>query len=109
MTVATIQALLKDHEQEVMRDRRSVRRKPFVRPMQIASGRHRNEIYEAFSRDISHVGLGTVSRVEWPRNTIATLTVHSLNKQALTFDAQARWNEQFGSEWFLTGWTFLDR
>ena len=109
MTLTTIEALLKDHETEMLRDRRSVRRKSLVRPMSIACGRHRDKVYGAFSRDISHVGIGTISQLEWPESTMATLTVHSISKRKLVFEAQARWNEEFGENWFLTGWSFLDR
>ena len=109
MTSDTIQALLKDHETELMRDRRSACRKPFVRPIQIAAGRHRDELHDAFSRDISHIGIGTISRIEWPMNAVARLTIYALNNRQISIDAQARWTEPFGQDWFVTGWIFLDR
>lgn len=109
MTLATIQALLKDHETELMRDRRSIRRKPFVRPVQIASGRHRDQLHDAFSRDVSHIGIGTIGLVDWPTSTVASLTINSLSNHRISIEAQARWTEAFGQGWFLTGWTFLDR
>ena len=109
MVTAAVEKLLKENQAELLADRRSVRRTPFARPVQIASGRDRTEQHEGFSRDISAVGIGIISRVQWPERTVVRLTVHSVKGKPLVVDAEARWTQDYGLGWFLTGWAFLDR
>ena len=106
MTEASVQALLKDRDTELMRDRRSVHRKPFVRPLEISIGRGRADVHKGFSRDISHVGIGTILPIEVPEGITAIITVGALNKRRIVVEAQSRWSESFGDGWFVTGWTF---
>lgn len=109
MSAGTIQFLLKEYETEVLHDRRSVRRKPFVRPVVIRAGRNRDEIHHVFSRDISSVGIGVISQVNWAENTVAKLSIESIaKKRTVTVEAQARWTEPYGEGWYITGWKFLN-
>lgn len=108
MASSNVQTLLKDHETELCRDRRSAARKPFSRYVQIATGRHRDKLFDGFTRDISHVGVGTVCQTEWTTQTYGLLTIHLLNSRSVVIEAQARWTEPYGKGWYLTGWTFMD-
>ena len=109
MPAGTIEFLLKEYETEMLRDRRAVRRKPFVRPVIIQTGRNRDEIHHVFSRDISSVGIGVISQVKWKDNTVARISIESINgKRTATVDAQARWTQPYGEGWYITGWKFLN-
>ena len=103
-----IQRLLKEVQAAQLRERRSVDRKPFVRPVEIAAGRNRSELHDAFSRDISIQGIGLISRVEWPEATMARLKIHSLDGKEVAVNAKVRWCQPYGHGWYLAGWTFLD-
>ena len=108
MSTLTIEGLLKEYEAEMMRDRRSVRRKPFVRPILLTAGRNRDEVHEVFSRDICVNGIGIISRIEWSEGTRARMSIHSINnKQTVTVDAEARWSAPYGKGWFISGWNFI--
>lgn len=109
MVSATVESLLMENQSELLADRRAVRRTPFTRPVQIASGRDRDQLHDAFSRDISSVGVGLISRVEWAERTVARLTIHSVKGQPLVVTAEARWTQDYGGGWFLTGWAFIQR
>lgn len=106
---ALIDRLLKENETIRLREKRAADRRPFVRPVTIRLVRSREEIHEAFSRDISSMGLGVIGRQEWPQGTRAELKVHAVvHQQPFMVTADARWTESFGSGWYLTGWRFVD-
>ena len=107
MSANDISLLLKDRESEYLRERRSVDRKLFLRPIEIAIGPARRDITKAFSRDISTQGIGTMSEREFVDYTRARVTVHLSNRKKIEVDAEARWTQTFGSRWFITGWSFL--
>lgn len=107
MTTASIQALLKDRDKELMRERRTVHRKPFVRPLEVTIGRNRNEVYAGFTRDISHVGIGTILPVEIRDGTLAVMKIPMLGNRMTSIEAQARWTSEFCENWYVTGWTFV--
>ena len=109
MAIASVEFLLKENEAELLADRRSVRRTPFTRPVQIASGRNQSQLHEGFSRDISSVGIGIICGVEWPDGTVVRLTIHSVKAKPIVVEAEARWSQPYGDGWYLTGWAFLNR
>jgi len=109
MVVANVEGLLKENESELLADRRSVRRTPFTRPVQMAAGRDRDKLHDGFTRDISAVGVGIISGVQWPDRTVAQLTIHSTKGKPLVVEAEARWTQPYGNGWFLTGWAFVSR
>ena len=108
MALTTIQQLMKEHEAELLRERRSADRKPFVRPIVIATGRDHDSVHHGFSRDISQIGIGMVTRDEWEEGTHAILTIHSLAKRVVRVSAEVRWCQTYGEGWYLSGWRFLD-
>ena len=107
MALASIQRLMKEHEAELLRERRSAHRKSFVRPIAIATGRNHDTLCDGFSRDISPIGIGLVTRTEWTMGTRAILTIHSLAKHVVRVSAEARWCQKYGEGWYLSGWRFL--
>ena len=108
MSMKIVVELLKENEKELLQERRSVDRKPFVRPVVIAAGRNREQIHDGFSRDISPMGIGIVSQVEWAEQTCAIIQIHTIRGKRVTLRACVRWTRPYGDGWFLTGWNFLD-
>ena len=109
MKIACVAKLLKDNETAMLRERRAVDRKPFARPVTIECGKDQSEIHDAFSRDISPIGIGIISRVNFRERTRAYLTVHTIVRQEQTrVLAEVRWTKPFGKGWYLTGWHFLE-
>ncbi len=106
MALASIQLLLKENEAELLRERRSSDRKPFVRPVVVATGRNHEKLHDAFSRDISLIGMGLVSRSNFQPGKLAILTIHSLGKHVIRVTAEVRWCQAYGDGWFLSGWSF---
>ena len=107
VALASIQLLLKENESELLKERRSTDRKPFVRPVVIATGRNHEKLVDAFSRDISLIGIGLVSPSNLPPGTLAVLTIHSLGRQVVRVTAEVRWCQAYGDGWFLSGWSFM--
>ena len=107
MALASIQQLLKENEAELLRERRSADRKPFARPVLIATGKNHEDVQEAFSRDISPVGIGLITRAVWQEGTLAVLIIHSLGKKRVRVTAEVRWCQAYGDGWYITGWAFV--
>ena len=107
--LASVKSLLKENETELLSERRSVERKPFVRPVTIRAGRHRDLVAFAFSRDISPVGIGLISQVSWKEHTQAQIEVLSIERHDChVVCAEVRWTRAFGDNWFYTGWKFVE-
>lgn len=103
-----IDGLLREHQATVVSDeRRSVGRKPFMRPVKIEIDRGRIEL-QAFSRDVSPKGISLVFDRELNAGQIATLSIHRLFGAPTVIRAELRWCESFGKGWFVSGWRFLD-
>ena len=108
MANACIEKLLKENETVLLRERRVAERKSFTRPVTIAAGKDRDELHEAFSRDISPIGIGIISRVNWPERTRAELTIQTISsRERVHVFAEVRWTKPFGTGWFVTGWHFV--
>ena len=108
MGIEVIEQLLREIQAVNLRERRSVDRKPFVRPLQVITGRDQKDAHEAVSRDISSRAMGMISRHEFPPNTIATIRIHSLKGKDVLVRAELRWCEPYGEGWFVSGWSFLN-
>lgn len=107
--LASVECLLKENQSELLSERRSVERKPFVRPVTIRAGRDRDLVAFAFSRDISPVGIGLISQVSWKERTLARIEVLSTERsECYAVVAEVRWTKAFGDNWFYTGWKFVD-
>lgn len=106
MPIQSVVDLLKDNEKELLQERRAADRKPFVRPVTIVAGKNQNDIHKAFSRDLSTLGIGLISQVEWPDQTMAVLEIESLKGKKLALRSIACWTRPYGKGWFVTGWKF---
>ena len=101
-----VEQLLKESEVALLSERRASPRKPFARPVLITHGR--NGTFPGFSRDISDFGIGVIDQSEWESGTIADIEIHSLFGRNVTVRAEARWCDQYGKGFYVTGWYFLD-
>ena len=103
-----ISRLLRENQQQLLRERRSVQRKPFVRPVAVRSGPELLVQAKAFSRDLSNIGIGLICDREWDIGTVATLEIHSISGHPVRIRCDLRWSESFGRGWYSTGWRFLE-
>jgi len=93
----------------VMRERRAVGRKPFVRPVTILVGPHGEKQIPSFSKDLTSLGIGIVGSIRWDVGYIATLDIHSLLGPPVRVRCEVRWCERYGEGWYLSGWHFLEQ
>ena len=100
-------SLLKEYEAERLSDRRMAPRKPLVRPVRIVARHRRNEVHEAFSKNVSSNGIGIIGKFDWPPKSVARISVHMTKGNPINIDAELRWSEPYGKGWFTTGWVFL--
>ena len=105
MSKVVIQQLIKENESLLLRERRSVDRIAFVRPVIIQPSRSSDTI-NAFSRDISPRGIGLVSPAPFEPPSMVTLKIHSFKGQNKVIQAESRFCEEFGEGWYLVGFIF---
>lgn len=105
---ASVQKLFKDRDTENLRlrDRRTEKRRPFVRPVWITFGPGRRDIHEAFAQDISEKGIAVVGQTDVSERTTGWISVSLISCKLVTVRCRAKWTEPFGDGWFLTGWEF---
>lgn len=103
-----IDRLLKERQATILRERRSIERQPFVRPVVISSHRHSEEEIKGFSKDMSQHGIAVITPCNWAMGTLATLNVHSLFGAHVSVRGEVRWTETYGDGWYITGWHFVD-
>ena len=103
--LSTVQSLLKENEFVLMRERRSVQRRSFARPVLMKLNAME---FQCFSRDISPVGISIICPEEVRIPALAELHVLRLRQGKVVLHAEVRWCEGFGDGWFLTGWHFLE-
>ena len=103
----TVSRLLRENQQQLLRERRSVQRSHFVRPVSIDLSPRQAERVNAFSRDLSGIGIGLVCDSELDVGTIATLEIHSISGPPVRLRSDVRWCNPFGRGWYVTGWRFL--
>jgi hypothetical protein len=108
MAIDAIERLLREIQAVNLRERRSIDRKPFCRPLKITIGRDQDKVHEAFSRDLSSRALGLIGRHEFGPNTIATIHIHGVKGRDVVVRAELRWCQPFGEGWFESGWSFLE-
>ena len=102
-----IESLRKAEKAEVLRERRSAQRLPFVRPVLITLGREKQTQVKATSKDLSQTGLGLIHEVPFEVGRIGVLTIHRLHDDPLMIRAECRWCDPFCKSWFVSGWRFL--
>ena len=105
--ISAVDQLLKENQSALLRERRSVNRSPFCRPVIITVGRSVPENQVAFARDISPHGIGIIENMSRSVGTIAEIEIHSIFSRSIRVRSEMRWCEPFGKGWFVTGWTFL--
>jgi hypothetical protein len=103
---SVVDQLLRENQACLIRERRSLTRTTFTRPVVIRTGRDKRQT--GFSRDISNQGIGIIDQTQWPVGSITEIEIHSLFGKNLTVRAEARWSDSYGDGWFVTGWHFLD-
>jgi hypothetical protein len=89
------------------RDRRSVHRTAFVRPVtvQILGGGDKSLL--AFSKNISPVGMGLILEEARPEGTMAILSIQTFTDRDVQIRSELRWCEPFGNGWSISGWKFI--
>jgi PilZ domain len=106
LEVAVKQLLLEDSMFD-QNERRSVHREAIVRPVDLFI-RATGERLKAFSRNISYQGVSLITRKPILSGTIAKIQIHRLNCEPSLFLTECRWAGSFGSEWYVSGWNFLN-
>jgi hypothetical protein len=102
-----IASLRKAESDEVIRDRRSATRRPFVRPVLITLGRDNPTQIQTTSNNLSQTGIGLIHDVELQVGRIGVLTIHRLHDDPIQIRADVRWCEPFCGSWFASGWRFI--
>jgi PilZ domain len=100
-----ISRLMMEIQRSKFTERRTEPRQAFVRAVEIHTAQ--GQVIKAFSKDLSAQGIGVVSELEFPPNTLATLVIHSIQGEPVRLRAEARWCDGHGKGWFLVGWKFL--
>ncbi len=101
-------SLLAEEQQRAIDDRRASVRLPFVRPLVINLRSAKSDRIEAFSRNISTLGIGVVSKETFKMGDLATLEIHRFSRQPVVILAECRWADSFGGHWHFSGWSFLN-
>ena len=102
-----IESLRKAESDDVLRDRRSAGRRPFVRPVLITLGRDEHTEIQTTSNNLSQTGIGLVHDVEVQVGRIGVLTIHRLHDDPVRIRAEVRWCQPFCGLWFASGWRFI--
>ncbi|MCA9033860.1 MAG: PilZ domain-containing protein [Planctomycetaceae bacterium] len=100
-----IERLLYEAQRTKFTERRTESRHPFVRPVTIYVGTEPG--MTAFAKDISILGIGIVSPMEFSTGSQAVLRIHSVNGTPVFLRSEARWSDAFGKGWFNVGWKFI--
>ena len=102
-----IESLRKAESDEVLRERRSAGRRPFVRPVIITLGRDAKTEIRTTSKDLSQTGIGLIHDIELQVGRTGVLTIHRLHDDPVKIRAEVRWCQPFCGEWFASGWRFI--
>ena len=102
---AQLDQMLMEVQRAKFRERRTEMRETFVRPVSVYVGSE--DPLTTFSKNVSRQGIAIVSRKQFEPGTIATLRIHSLERQHLCFRCEVRWCDPYGDGWFVSGWKFI--
>lgn len=102
-----VESLRKAESDEVIRDRRSAERRPFVRPVLITFGRDKHTEIQTTSNTLSQLGIGLIHDVELQVGRTGVLTIHRLHEDPVRIRADVRWCQPFCGSWFASGWRFI--
>jgi hypothetical protein len=100
-------SLMNEEQQRAIDDRRASVRLPFVRPLAIKMRSESKQVIEAFSRNISTLGIGVVSKEAFKMGDLALIEIHRFNREPSVVLSECRWADSFGSKWYFSGWVFL--
>lgn len=100
-----IERLLYEAQRSRFTERRTEPRHPFARPVSIYV--NDQPAVTAFAKDISSLGLGIISPVEFATGSHAVLRIHSVTGAPVHVRSEVRWSDKYGKGWFLVGWKFL--
>ncbi len=103
-----VRQLIKEETQLTTRERRSAHRNPLVRPVTVSLRNDEDIVVRGFTRNISEMGVGIVSDLNFIEGGIAIIKIHSLEDEATRIIAECRWSKPFGDGWFASGWNFLN-
>lgn len=99
-----IERLLLEAQRSALSERRTEPRHPFVRPVRITVG---DDQWQAFARDLSKQGMGTLSDRSLGEGSMAVLSIHSTTHHPVHLRCEVRWCDSFGRGWYLIGWKFI--
>ncbi len=86
-------------------DERKIDRESLICAVQV-NFKTRNEQHQAFSRNISAVGIGLITDVEMPLNQSAELSIERFDGTSIKLTATCRWCTSYGPNWHLSGFEF---
>lgn len=102
-----VDRLLSEDSQFDRNENRSWCRENLVRSVSITI-RGEEETISAFSRNISAAGIGVISNEPIAEKSTAAMTIAGLSDNDMTILAECRWCKQYGENWFLSGWQFVN-
>lgn len=100
-------ALCEEEQQRLVDDRRATCRVPFVRPLVVNNRTTHAKPVDGFSRNISPLGIGIVSKESFAIGDVGTIEIHRFRNLPVVILAECRWSDSFGTSWHYSGWSFL--
>ena len=86
-------------------ENRSVHRQHLVRHIRLQI-RQPEQLIEAFSRNISVVGIGIITDQVITVGTTGEMEIGRLKGPAVKIIVESRWCRNYGENWFFSGWQF---
>ena len=102
---AELDEMMADIQRSRFREQRAEMRDHFVRPVSVHL--EENRPLTTLSRNISRQGILILARREFAVGMLATLRIHSRERQQPCFRCEVRWCDDYGDGWFMVGWKFL--
>mgnify|MGYP002632647303 CR=1 FL=1 len=102
---ADVDRLLMEIQRAKRRERRTEPRHPFTRPVYIHIQREPGVL--AIAKDMSKQGIGIITDLKLKVGTVAVLKIHSTTHTPVHLKCELRWSDEFGKDWYLTGWKFI--
>lgn len=103
-----IQQLVTEETRQNAIERRSLHRTPFFRPVLLTLRDEESTVVRGFSRNISPMGIGIVTDIDFVEGGVASIKIHSLERMAQSIISECRWSSPFGDGWFVSGWNFIN-
>ena len=100
-------SLSAEEQQRLVDDRRATARVAFVRPLVVKNQTTHAPPIDGFSRNLSPLGIGIVSKEPFNAGDVGTIEIHRFRNAPAVILAECRWSDTFGSQWYFSGWSFL--